>query len=45
MDDIRREVRAKVEAGINYVILNFARVAYDQEPLQRFAEEVAPEFV
>jgi F420-dependent oxidoreductase-like protein len=45
MDQIREEVRAKVEAGINYVILNFARIAYDHEPLQQFAELVAREFL
>jgi F420-dependent oxidoreductase-like protein len=44
MDQIREQVREKVDAGINYVILNFARVAYDHEPLHRFAEEVVAEF-
>lgn len=45
LDDLRQQVRAKVEAGINYVIVNFARIAYDHEPMQAFAEQIAPEFL
>ncbi len=33
-----------VEAGANYVLVSFPRIAYDHEPLYRFAEEVAPQF-
>jgi len=33
-----------VEAGANYIITYFPRVAYDQTPLQRFAAEVMPQF-
>ncbi|GIE78298.1 LLM class F420-dependent oxidoreductase [Actinoplanes philippinensis] len=39
---------AKIEqlaaAGADYVIAYFPRVAYDHEPLLRFAEEVVPQF-
>ncbi len=31
-----------VEAGANYIIVYLPRVAYDPEPVRRFAEEVAP---
>jgi len=37
-------IGALVDAGINYVIMGFPRVAYDHEPLYRFAEEVVPHF-
>jgi alkanesulfonate monooxygenase SsuD/methylene tetrahydromethanopterin reductase-like flavin-dependent oxidoreductase (luciferase family) len=43
-EEIRAHVQARVDAGINYVIAYIPRVAYDLEPLQRFAEEVAPHF-
>jgi hypothetical protein len=33
-----------VEAGVNYVITYFPRVAYDHTMLQRFASEVMPRF-
>jgi len=33
-----------VEAGTNYVIVYIPRVAYDHEPLLRFAEEIIPQF-
>ncbi|KHD78805.1 LLM class F420-dependent oxidoreductase [Actinoplanes utahensis] len=33
-----------VEAGANYVIVYIPRVAYDHEPLLRFAEEIIPQF-
>ncbi|MBF6590028.1 MAG: LLM class F420-dependent oxidoreductase [Ktedonobacterales bacterium] len=45
VDEIREHVRARVDAGINYVIVSFPRVAYDHAPLHRFAEEVAPHFL
>ncbi len=37
-------IQQLVDAGANYVIVSFPRVAYDHEPLHRFAEEVAPHF-
>jgi F420-dependent oxidoreductase-like protein len=43
LEQIRQQVQAKVDAGINYVILNFVRIAYDHEPLHRFAAEVIPQ--
>lgn len=33
-----------VDAGVDYVIVNFPLVAYDHEPMQRFVEEVMPAF-
>jgi F420-dependent oxidoreductase-like protein len=33
-----------VEAGADYFIVSIPRIAYDQEPLQRFAQEVLPQF-
>jgi F420-dependent oxidoreductase-like protein len=33
-----------VEAGANYFIVSIPRVAYNQEPLLRFAQEVMPQF-
>ena len=38
------QIGALVDAGITYVIMEFPRLAYDHEPMQRFAEEVAPHF-
>ncbi len=42
------EVAARLEvlihAGINYVLVYMPRVAYDPEPVQRFADEVMPRF-
>jgi F420-dependent oxidoreductase-like protein len=37
------KVQALVDAGIDYVLVYFPRIAYDHEPLQRFAEEVMPQ--
>ncbi|MEU8243101.1 LLM class F420-dependent oxidoreductase [Actinoplanes missouriensis] len=42
--DIKRKVEQIAEAGADYVIVYFPRVAYDHEPLLRFAEEVVPQF-
>lgn len=33
-----------VDAGIEYVIVNFPRVAYDHEPMHRFVSDVMPQF-
>jgi len=35
-------LHALAERGIDYVIVSFPRLAYDLEPLNRFADEVAP---
>ncbi|BBH68953.1 LLM class F420-dependent oxidoreductase [Actinoplanes sp. OR16] len=42
--DMTRKVEQIREAGADYVIAYFPRVAYDHEPLLRFAEEVIPQF-
>ncbi|GAA1622771.1 F420-dependent oxidoreductase-like protein [Actinoplanes couchii] len=38
------KVERLAEAGADYFIVYIPRVAYDHEPLQRFAEEVIPRF-
>ena len=43
-DEIRRAIEERVDAGINYVICTFPRIAYDHEQLYQFAEEVIPHF-
>jgi F420-dependent oxidoreductase-like protein len=42
--ELTRKVEQIREAGADYLILYFPRVAYDHEPLLRFAEEVIPSF-
>jgi F420-dependent oxidoreductase-like protein len=42
-DEVAARVRAAADAGANYIITYFPRLAYDLTPLQRFAEEVAPQ--
>jgi F420-dependent oxidoreductase-like protein len=44
-DQVRTHIRGLVDAGIDYVIVYIPRIAYDREPLHRFAEEILPEFV
>jgi F420-dependent oxidoreductase-like protein len=44
-DQVRTHLHNLVAAGIDYVIVYFPRIAYDREPLHRFAQEIAPEFV
>jgi alkanesulfonate monooxygenase SsuD/methylene tetrahydromethanopterin reductase-like flavin-dependent oxidoreductase (luciferase family) len=44
-EQIRAHVQSLVDAGIDYVIVYIPRIAYDQEPLHRFAEEIIPQFV
>jgi len=41
---IREEAQAKIDLGFNYFIMNFPRVAYNQETMNRFNEEVIPLF-
>jgi F420-dependent oxidoreductase-like protein len=38
------EIEGCIGAGANYVIVYLAGLAYDQEPLRRFAQEVMPRF-
>lgn len=44
-DQIRTHVQELVDAGIDYVIVYIPRIAYDREPLHRFAQEVIPQFL
>lgn len=44
VDTITDRIRSMVDAGVNYVIVYLPRVAYDQDLLHRFAEEVVPQF-
>lgn len=41
---VREQLQTFVDAGIDYVIVTLPRLAYDQEPLRRFAREVVPLF-
>ncbi|MGZ3666653.1 MAG: LLM class F420-dependent oxidoreductase, partial [Ktedonobacterales bacterium] len=41
-EQIAERIQARVDVGINYIIVSFPRIAYDHEPLYRFAEEIAP---
>jgi alkanesulfonate monooxygenase SsuD/methylene tetrahydromethanopterin reductase-like flavin-dependent oxidoreductase (luciferase family) len=41
-EEIAERVRAVNEAGADYVIVYLPRLAYDREPLHRFAREVVP---
>ncbi len=41
---IRAHIQTLADAGIDYVIVYMPRLAYDQEPLRRFAQEVIPYF-
>jgi F420-dependent oxidoreductase-like protein len=41
-EELADRLRALAERGIDYVIVSFPRLAYDLEPLYRFADEVAP---
>ncbi|GAA4992127.1 LLM class F420-dependent oxidoreductase [Actinopolymorpha pittospori] len=43
-DEIADKVQSLVEAGSDYLITYIPGVAYDHEPLHRFAEEVIPRF-
>ena len=43
-DQIAAHVQGMIDTGVNYVITYFPRIAYDQEPMHRFAEEVIPRF-
>jgi F420-dependent oxidoreductase-like protein len=41
-DEIIEYVQSLVDAGANYVVVTLPRLAYDLEPLHRFAEEIIP---
>jgi F420-dependent oxidoreductase-like protein len=43
-DQIAARVQAAIDAGADYIITYFPRVAYDHTPLQRFAREIRPRF-
>lgn len=43
-DQLAEQIASLAEAGVNYVIVSFPRLAYDHEPLYRFASEVIPRF-
>ncbi len=42
--DISDEIQKRIDAGINYFITYFPRVAYDHTMMRRFAQEVMPAF-
>jgi alkanesulfonate monooxygenase SsuD/methylene tetrahydromethanopterin reductase-like flavin-dependent oxidoreductase (luciferase family) len=42
IDETVERIQRYVDAGANYILVSFPRIAYDHEPLYRFAEEVAP---
>ncbi len=43
-DQVTEHIQRMVAAGVNYVIVYFVGVAYDDTALHRFAEEVIPHF-
>ena len=43
-EQLAEHIQTLVDAGVNYVLVSFPRIAYDHEPLYRFAEEVIPRF-
>jgi len=43
-EKIRERAQAKMDLGFNYFIMSFPRVAYSQEAMNRFAQEVIPLF-
>lgn len=43
VSEIKSEIEQLVEAGADYVIVYMPSLAYDHEPLQRFAEEIIPQ--
>ncbi|HEY7034895.1 MAG TPA: LLM class F420-dependent oxidoreductase [Thermomicrobiales bacterium] len=44
VDTIARRIEDLVAVGIDYVIVNTPRLAYDQTPMRRFVGEVIPKF-
>jgi F420-dependent oxidoreductase-like protein len=43
-DQVVERLQRVVDAGANYFIVSIPRVAYDLDPLRRFAQEVMPRF-
>lgn len=43
-EQLTEHIQSLVEAGVTYFIVSFPRIAYDLDPLYRFAEEVIPQF-
>lgn len=43
-DQISERIQSVVDAGIDYLIVYLPRIAYDQTPVRRFAEEIIPRF-
>lgn len=43
-EQVRQHIARLVDAGVDYVIVYFPRVAYDMESMQRFSAEVIPAF-
>jgi alkanesulfonate monooxygenase SsuD/methylene tetrahydromethanopterin reductase-like flavin-dependent oxidoreductase (luciferase family) len=44
VDSVCRRIEDLVAVGMNYIIVYMPRLAYDHEPLRRFAQEVIPRF-
>lgn len=42
-EEVAARLQAMADAGVNYFITYFPRIAYDHTPMQIFAEEVAPQ--
>jgi alkanesulfonate monooxygenase SsuD/methylene tetrahydromethanopterin reductase-like flavin-dependent oxidoreductase (luciferase family) len=43
-EQIVERLQTIVDAGADYFIVSLPRIAYDQEPIHRFAKEVVPHF-
>ena len=43
-DQIAQQIEPLIDAGANYILVYFPRIAYDQEMLRRFAQDVMPRF-
>lgn len=43
-DEVAAKIQAATDAGADYIITYFPRIAYDHTPMQRFADEVIPRF-
>lgn len=43
-EQICQEIQERIDVGANYFIIYLTRLAYDHEQLQRFTEEVVPNF-
>ncbi|HEY8446571.1 MAG TPA: LLM class F420-dependent oxidoreductase [Thermomicrobiales bacterium] len=43
-ETVSRRIEELIAVGMNYIIIYMPRLAYDQEPLRRFAREIIPRF-